>query len=489
MQVFILIFMRKLLISFLLVILCFGAGAHSGKARFHVIIDTDGAADDLRAICMMLGNREIEVLAISTSEGALTPQDAAIKVTSLLFDFHHEGIPVGTGRSLDIKPPLWRKQSENISWGDTSGITVSQIPAEDLIINTLESEDEKVVFVCLGSLTNLNDVLAKKPQLKDCIDKVIWYNNSQKSLKGANYEADKKSADNVLKSGVSISIVSGNNELPVVINKNYVETVSCVENIYARKIVSTHNNGVLEPVVISEHMKAWDDMTVVYLFTPELFTSIDYTPTVTFNMIANEQGIEKAKEVIISVLTGKPDSESRVFYGFPESPGLFAADVSPVMGSIIAKHGRSEWRAGVLANELHGHLGIYAIVGVKMGIRAREYFNIGVDDIFTVSYAGLRPPVSCMNDGLQVSTGATIGHGLINVAENEPVRPEASFSFKNKTIWLKLKPMYAQQIREDVEEGIRRYGNLTEEYWAHIRALAIKYWHDFDRHDIFEMSH
>jgi pyrimidine-specific ribonucleoside hydrolase len=165
---------------------------------------------------------------------------------------------------------------------------------------------------------------------------------------------------------------------------------------------------------------------------------------------------------------------------------LYAPDVAAVMQDIITRHGRSEWRAGTLTNELHGHLGIYAIIGVKMGIRAREYFNIGVDDIQVVTYAGLQPPVSCMNDGLQVSTGGTLGHGLISVASNEPISPEATFTFKNKTIRLKLKQTYAQQIRNDVEDAIRRYGNLTESYWEQIRTLAIKYWGEFDRHEMFE---
>ena len=39
--------------------------AHSGKARFHAVVDTDGAADDLRTLCMLLGNREVEVLAVT----------------------------------------------------------------------------------------------------------------------------------------------------------------------------------------------------------------------------------------------------------------------------------------------------------------------------------------------------------------------------------------------------------------------------------------
>ena len=124
-----------------------------------------------------------------------------------------------------------------------------------------------------------------------------------------------------------------------------------------------------------------------------------------------------------------------------------------------------------------------------MGIRAREFFNIGVDDITVVTYAGLQPPVSCLNDGLQVSTGGTLGHGLISVASDENTRPEATFTFKNKTLRLKLKPEYTQQIRKDVEEAIQQHGNLTEPYWLQIRMLAIKYWGEFDRHEMFEMTY
>lgn len=47
--------------------------AHSGKARFHAVVDTDGAADDLRTLCMLLGNREVEVLAVTTRKGRCFP--------------------------------------------------------------------------------------------------------------------------------------------------------------------------------------------------------------------------------------------------------------------------------------------------------------------------------------------------------------------------------------------------------------------------------
>ena len=479
--------MRKRLFVVYFLFICLFVEAHSGKARFHVIIDTDGAADDLRAICMLLSNREVETMAITTSEGALTPAAAALKATALLRHFHHEGIPVGTGRSINIAPPVWRQQSEQINWGNTAGIIVSKQSATDLIIQTIDEEDEKVIFFCLGTLTNLNDVLSEKPQLKERIEKVIWYNSSIKPFKGANYDADRISADKILASGIQIDIVSGEGELEMIIDGQYVEMISTVDNQYSKMIVETHSDGVLKPVVSSRHMKMWDDLAVFYLFAPEVFVSSNIRQNVAFYTLSNAHNASQIKEIAIQILTGKPDSESRVFFGFPDYPCLYADDVASVMGNIIARHGRSEWRAGVLTNELHGHLGIYAIIGVKMGIRAREYFNIGVDDIVVVSYAGLQPPISCMNDGLQVSTGGTLGHGLISVSSNETIRPEATFTFKNKTVSLKLKQEYALQIRKDVEDAIRMHGDLTEAYWEQIRLLAIKYWYEFERHEMFGM--
>lgn len=127
----------------------------------------------------------------------------------------------------------------------------------------------------------------------------------------------------------------------------------------------------------------------------------------------------------------------------------------PIIGRAVQRYGLSEFRAAVLTNELHGHLGIFATVGVKMGIRAREYFDIGVDDMHVTTYAGNRPPVSCLNDGLQVSTGGTLGHGLITVAEVKAgdTRPEATFTFKNKKVTLRLKPEYERRVREDLKKG------------------------------------
>ena len=225
---------------------------------------------------------------------------------------------------------------------------------------------------------------------------------------------------------------------------------------------------------------------MAYLFRPVLLEKVKSALT---GSMYQPQGctLLDVEPVLIQVLRGKVDAESRVFYGFPTDAALYAVDVQPFIDSTLLRYGMSGWRAGVLANELHGHLGIYAIIGVKMGIRAREYFNIGVDDVVITTFAGSTPPISCMNDGLQVSTGGTLGHGLITVSKQGPARPQASFTFKNKEILLTLKPEYSARIAADVKRCVELYGS-SPEYWQYIRALALQYWRDFDRHEIFEIA-
>jgi len=65
------------------------ATAHSGKPKYHIIIDSDGAIDDMRAITMFLAYDDVRVLGITASQGSVKPYSAAIKITSLLADFHH----------------------------------------------------------------------------------------------------------------------------------------------------------------------------------------------------------------------------------------------------------------------------------------------------------------------------------------------------------------------------------------------------------------
>lgn len=201
---------------------------HSGKARFHAVVDTDGAADDLRTLCMLLGNREVEVLAVTTSEGALLPDSAAVRVRALLDSFYHEGVPVGAGRAVNAPAPAWRAHSGTVDWGDAATATSGAgFPAASaLIAETLGEEEEKVVFIALGALTNLYDVLRENPASGDRIDRIVWYNSRAEPLSGANFETDSVAARYVLASGVPVTVVSANPACPVVVTPALIDSVA-----------------------------------------------------------------------------------------------------------------------------------------------------------------------------------------------------------------------------------------------------------------------
>lgn len=107
----------KILLLGIALFFAWGAAAHSGKPRVYLIIDTDCAADDFRTLCMLLGNRDVEILGITTSEGALTPRQGERKVKALLNSLYHQGIPVAAGREVGASIPAWREMSEQICWG------------------------------------------------------------------------------------------------------------------------------------------------------------------------------------------------------------------------------------------------------------------------------------------------------------------------------------------------------------------------------------
>lgn len=143
-----------------------------------------------------------------------------------------------------------------------------------------------------------------------------------------------------------------------------------------------------------------------------------------------------------------------------------------------------------LVNEFHGHIGIYSMLGIKMGLYVRDLFHAdGLHGpIGIVAYTGSVPPVSCLLDGLQASTGSTLGHGLIQVAPSPaPPCAKAAFTCAGKTLTVSLKPEYEARIQTDIQRGVSLYGHAPQ-YWEFVEDLARRYARDWDRAVIFQAA-
>jgi len=94
---------------------------------------------------------------------------------------------------------------------------------------------------------------------------------------------------------------------------------------------------------------------------------------------------------------------------------------------------------------LHGHRGPFLAVGVRMGLLAlRLLGSRGFTGITAEAETGTIPPVSCLVDGLQASTGCTVGKGNLRVRDGG--RPAARFKDGEKEVYISLREEVAQAL-------------------------------------------
>jgi pyrimidine-specific ribonucleoside hydrolase len=458
------------------------------KLKHTIIIDTDCAIDDMRAISLLLNRPEITIKAILLSDGSLSPSEGAGKINSLLKEFNSDNIPVACGDLLKGVNPPWREFNRQISWGKESDNQVIGLNAVDCLIEKLKTADEKIILVCLGPLTNIAQLITKDASVVSKIERIIWYNESVKPLQGFNYECDKVGADVVFKSKIRIDAIAN-------LNKDNTFFDSSMYSVWRQsktRLATVLRNVFSQPLVIEKmqqnHLRLCDDLVAIYLTNPELFDINIITDklNVRYNKDYNVPGVRQA---ITDMINGTYFSEKNiVFNRFPIQHEMFNYDIRPIIDSAIARYGYDEWKANVMTDEFHGHLGVFSIVGAKMGIKARELFGVGADMIEVTTFAGTKPPYSCLNDGIQVSTGATLGMGTIHLAKHSKTKPAAIFTYKNRSIRISLKKEYLDQVDADIKEGIMKFGLMDDGYWKLIRHNALKYWVEWDRNKIFDIE-
>ena len=89
------------------------------------------------------------------------------------------------------------------------------------------------------------------------------------------------------------------------------------------------------------------------------------------------------------------------------------------------------------AIEFHGHLGPYLVLGLKAGLYANQIFGRDPMKTEALIKTNTSPPQSCFADGVQFSTGCTLGKGNISLKEGEGLL--VTFKKNNQKLTLKLK--------------------------------------------------
>jgi formylmethanofuran dehydrogenase subunit E len=114
------------------------------------------------------------------------------------------------------------------------------------------------------------------------------------------------------------------------------------------------------------------------------------------------------------------------------------------------------------AQKLHGHLGPFLVIGVRMGMIAKKALSV-YDDQCGFLKANVKvplfPPFSCLLDGIQTSTTCTVGNQRLTIENSEEIC--VSFAKQNAagTVKITLKPKVIQELRKKISKDA-----LTEKF-------------------------
>ena len=486
-----------LLAAFLAAHLFVGAPGAAHEQRTPVLVDTDMALDDARAIVLLLSSQHVAVTAFVASDGSSSPEGGRRNLERLLTFLSKSDIPVGVGRQLDLPPPPWRDISEALGWADLpAGLPEKAGSAREavpLILEVLSKSQDPVTYVCLGPLTNLADVLRSHPDAARRIASVHYYGLPPTAPDpGWNTSRDQGAAELVCRSGIPFYAMHLTPEQLLTFDVALYREIAGLDTEAARLITLLHRHEKTQKLLQANHFLAWDETVALYLDDPAIatFKRMEQYDAL-FRLLDWDRTAARADypAILANPATGLLIGRTPVVLKtYPTQPALFQEDLRLLVPKIIALHGLEEWQTTVLTNELHRHLGIYSILGAKMGIRARELLSASLDELSVESSAGLTPPLSCLNDGLQTATGASLGRGTISVQQTASPTAEAVFVKGDQRLRMRLKADIRERIRADIQRALQQYGDLTPEYFKEVRRLSLQYWAEMNRGEIFETN-
>ncbi len=177
-----------------------------------------------------------------------------------------------------------------------------------------------------------------------------------------------------------------------------------------------------------------------------------------------------------------------VFDNFPTRPDYYAPEVAALVeDGVIERWGEEEWRAIVVSHEMHQHIGVYTVLGAKMGVHARELLD-APRRVVDVTVATLtNTPMACAADGLQTALGSTYGQHLMRLTGTQTPDLRATFRYAGQALCLRLKPAIQREIANKLADARERHGGLTRAYFDEVREESYRVWAEYDRNEIFDV--
>lgn len=276
------------LIVLLMAVLGAGCGdSGSDSSVTQVVVDGDGAFDDVKAILYLLEQPDVEVLAITMSgTGIAHCPTAAENMSAVLERIGAPDIPVACGRTTPLAgnneaPEIWRTATDTLSGVDLPDPRpLAGIAAPALLAKTILSSDD-VVLVALGPLTNIAEAVEADPELVERLEMIylmggavdvqgnVLYANPAAEF---NIWADPHAAAIVFSTDVPITLVPLDATNAVPVTPYLYEAIAAHRDVSA---VSQLTADYLDATPLIGGLYQWDELAAV-VATDESVTTIEH---------------------------------------------------------------------------------------------------------------------------------------------------------------------------------------------------------------------
>ena len=284
-----------------------------------IILDCDPGHDDALAMTMAVASPQIDLLAVTTSAGNQTPDKTLNNAMRMLTLLHREDIPVAQGNQTPLVNPLETAPDVHGKTGlDGANLpdpdfAVQDVPAIELIAETLRASDEQVTLVVTGPMTNAALFLRVYPDLaREKIDQIVFMGgamglgNWRPSVE-FNIFVDPEAAKIVLNFGIPLVMAPLNVTHKAQIMKDEIASIKKIDNPVGQAfygLLSFFEQYHENPKWGFKGAPLHDPCTIAWLIDPTMFK------TDRMNVDVETQGDLTRGETVCDyyLLTGKPQN-------------------------------------------------------------------------------------------------------------------------------------------------------------------------------------
>ena len=261
-----------------------------------IIIDTDPGVDDALAFLLALASSEIQLEALTTTQGNVTLEKATRNALSVLELCNVTHISVASGSVLPLVQPLL---ASALIHGE-SGIGNSQLPepqtkpvakhAVDYLIERVLAEPGEISIFPIGPLTNIAMAIRKEPRFANAVKELvimggaILEHGNVTPQAEFNIYVDPHAAHIVFHSGIPITLIPLDVTHKCLLKQEHVDRLITIDSPISRFIRDSMEVYLEASFALGyEGSSLHDPLTLATIIAPELLTLKEYYVDVDFS--------------------------------------------------------------------------------------------------------------------------------------------------------------------------------------------------------------